>query len=126
VIRFWEILFLLEVIGITRVHANMFYNNIKIGNLFHAFWTVVYCIPLAILFFVYHYYWWLILAAAGVRFVFYNPILNGWRKMKFFYIHHEDNGSWWDDIELKFGKAYPYLWAVGVILFGVLQLNRFL
>lgn len=119
-IRLWQIAFLAVIIAITKIHADKFAANKPIGPLFHAIWTLIYFVPVA--FFAWRYCsWWLLIAGIIERFVFYNPVLNIWRGEKFFYIHSGKNGSWWDDLELKWAKYYPYLWMVGFVGFIVIQ-----
>jgi hypothetical protein len=119
-IRLFQILFLILIIVITDIHARRFKANKPIGPLFHLTWGMVYAFPAA--FFAWQLgSWWLVWAGAVERFVFYNPVLNIWRTEKFFYIHSGKNGSWWDDLELLWSRAYPWIWALAALAFIILQ-----
>jgi len=83
-IRLYEILALIAIIGITSVHAHIFNENRKIGPWFHFLWAAVYFIPCGVIAYLTGSYW---LAGAFIleRAVFYNPILNLIRQRPFFY-----------------------------------------
>src|SRR4051812_49367455 len=106
----YELLMLLVIVGITKIHADRFAHNRYVSPTFHFLWAAVYLLPCLVIA-VLSASVWLLIALLMVRFVFYNVILNVWRTRPFFYIHSGVNGSWWDDIELKWSGAYPYLWA---------------
>lgn len=121
-IRLFEILFLVLIIVITWIHAKRFAQNKPIGPWFHFVWGCVYFIP--VIFFAWQLHsWWLAGAATLERFVFYNPILNYQRipRMNWFYIHSGKNGSWWDDLELLWAKAYPWAWGLAALGFIIIQ-----
>lgn len=115
-----QIPMLAVIITITLIHAKRFAENKAIGVWFHFTWGCVYFIPAAFLCWQMGSYW---LAGAFCleRFVFYNFILNIIRKEKFFYLHAGVNGSWWDDLELLWVKAYPWFWAASVLGFIAIQ-----
>ena len=123
-IRLWEIAFLGLIIGITKIHADKFAANKPISPLFHAMWTLIYFVPGTFLAWRYSS-WWLVAACILERFVFYNVVLNiwrfGWNAKKFFYIHSGENGSVWDDLELKWASFYPFAWGIGMLGFIIIQ-----
>lgn len=120
VIRYWEILFLGLIIAITAIHTERFEEPRPVGPLFHFLWAMAYFIPVGLIAWANGSYW---LGVAGVllRFVAYNPILNAMRHKSWLYLNSGKNGSWWDEIELFWGKAYPVLWWMGAAGFIIIQ-----
>ncbi len=119
-IRLYEIAAFGLIIGITDLHAEKFAANKPVGPLFHTLWALIYLVPCAVIAAL-NSSWWLMVAFTLERFVFYNLILNIWRTKPFFYIHSGLNGSWWDDLELKWSGVYPYAWGVGLL--GLIIVN---
>lgn len=119
-IRLWQILFIVLIIGIAKYHANLFQKNKPIGPLFHAIWAAIYfVIPAGLSWYLHS--WWLIGAAVLLRFVAYNPILNTIRKKNWFYLHSGDNGSLWDDFENAWAETYVWIWSICLLGFVAYQ-----
>lgn len=118
-----EIMFLAPIIATASYHAHRFNNHVKTGQLFHMLWSLVF--GALIVFMCWLMYWNYILAAALVleRFVFFNPLLNFFRRPRkpFFYINSEKNGSWLDRV---LTKVYKPVWVAG--LAGLIILQFFL
>lgn len=106
------------ILIICRIHASLFYHNRPVGPLFHSVFALVYIIP-AVYVSVFVYHDILLLIEFGLlRFMLYNPALNEMRRKPFFYLSvNSENPSWWDRIEIKWGKAYPYVWALSLVLY---------
>jgi hypothetical protein len=116
-----EIPVLLLIIAICYYHRYRFKNNLPTGPLFHFFWSGLYFL-LAFAYALIRYHSWALVGVFTLeRFVFYNTILNVIRKEKFFYLHAGKNGSWWDDLELGWAKAYPWIWAASALTFLIIQ-----
>lgn len=121
-IRLYEILFIFLIFFITTLHKDRFKKNIKVGSLFHTVWAVIYFIPAVVLYFVYHS-WELCAAIAAMRFCFYNPILNELRGEDWFYLSvNSENPSWWDRVEIGWGKAYPFVCIISYGIFLLINL----
>ena len=111
-IRLWEIAALGLIIGTCVIHAHRFAANKSVGPLFHTIWAVIYFAPLLLISW-FEASWVLALAFVIERFFFYNPVLNLIRHRPFFYLSvKSDHPSWWDELEIKWRAAYPYVWAL--------------
>lgn len=120
-----EIIFFLLIFGITEYHAQRFKDNKTTGPLFHIFWAALYFIPAGYVSFVMFQGWWLPVALCLERFVLYNFLLNLIRYKPFFYLSIQSkNSSWWDKIEIGWGKAYPYVWIVSAAALAALQFMK--
>lgn len=120
-IRLLEIPALILIVGITYWHSRLFAKNRKVSPLFHTLWAAVYIAPVIVEAIRYQS-WWLFIALTLERFVFYNPILNKWRGKFFFYLSVNSlNPSLWDRLELRWVKAYPYVWVASFIGFIAIQ-----
>jgi hypothetical protein len=97
------------------IHAIRFQDNIPITAAFHGFWLAVYC-ALCVGLIIISPSWWLAIALVTLRAVLYNQILNGFRGLKWFYIHGEsEHGSWFDRQLERIGIFYPILWCLSVV-----------
>ncbi len=119
----YEAIFLLFIISIAIYHAKRFAKNIPTGKWFHFLWACFFGFIIAVM-------WWLsgknwLLAGSLVieRFVFFNPVLNYFRKPQraFFYLGAGKNAGWQDRLLSLMRKAYPFIWGACLIGFIILQ-----
>lgn len=115
--RILQIPIFIAIFLIAYIHADRFNRNIPIGPAFHFMWGAAYAILAGFIAWRYHS-WMLLIAFAFERFVLYNPLLNYQRtpQKSFFYLGTSPiNRSWWDDLELIWAKAYPWIWGTGLL-----------
>lgn len=115
-----EILFLIPIVAVAIYHAKRFAANKPTSNWFHFLWACFFGLIIAGMWLLMHKDWLFAGSLVVERFVFFNPVLNYFRKPRqaFFYVHSEKNGSWIDRI-LK--KVYAPVWIVSAVGFIVLQ-----
>jgi type IV secretory pathway TrbD component len=112
--------FLCLILVTSLVHKRLYDDNYKIPLDFHAAWASLYILPMIVIFVI---YWlmdrfmtglWVVGLVALERFSLYNPILNLMRHKSFFYlsVQSKTDPSFWDGLELKYKKYYPYVWLL--------------
>lgn len=116
-----EALCLAPIIVIAHYHAGRFNRQLKTSKWFHFLWACVFGALIV-------FFWWIshkdyIFAGALVlqHFIFFNPLLNFFRKPRkaFFYISNAGpNPSWWDGV---LDKVYMPIWCVSVSGFITIQ-----
>lgn len=112
------------IVYITWLHMKRFKANIQIDAWWHLRWGFAYGVPAAAISWWGHS-WQLAVAFLIERFLFYDQILNLWRKEKFFYIVATNSKpGMWDKIKMWLGPTYPFVWGLFVIGYIAFQFNK--
>ena len=112
--------FLCLIMVTAIIHKKLYDDNYKIPMDFHAAWASLYIIPMIVIMGI---YWimdrwltglWIIGLVSLERFSVYNIVLNRMRGKPMFYlsVQSKTDPSFWDGMELKYKKYYPYIWAI--------------
>ena len=119
--KLWQIPLFGLIVLITWIHKKRFVANIPIDGWWHLRWGFVYGVP-AIAIAWWQHSWQLGVLFAIERFIFYDQVLNIWRKEKFFYIVATNSKpGFWDKIKLGMGVFYPYIWGLIFVVYIYLQ-----
>ena len=115
-----EAAFILLIFLIARYQASQFNKGLSIS---HWLWALIFGAIMAGCWLAGDRGIWFAVALILEHFIFFAPILNYLRvdRKLFFYVHSGKGGSWFDEIMLDLGGAYPVIWIASVALFIFLQ-----
>jgi hypothetical protein len=119
----FEIIFLCAILGIADIQAGIIARGQAIQ---HLWWGLLFALLIAGAWWLEERDYWFAGALVLEHFVFFSPALNLCRKPResFFYIHSDPkNGSIWDRLLKPVEKYYPFIWAAGLIVFGLVQIK---
>ena len=105
------------IVIVTAIHAKWYSENKPIAWWWHPVWVIPF---VAVIAYYYLHYHNLVqcLIMSEERLIFYNVILNLFRKEPFFYLDGEStNGSWWDKELEKLNGLWAYIWAFLTLVF---------
>lgn len=115
-----EALFLAPIIVVAKYQADRFAKNKPNSKWFHILWAAAFGGAIGIMWLIADKDYLFACALIVERFVFFNPILNYFRKprMPFFYVSNTVNPSWWDG---ALDKVYIPAWIIGTAGFIIIQ-----
>lgn len=105
------------IVIVTAIHAKWYADNKAIAWWWHPVWVIPF-IGVIVWYYLHYHNIVHTLVLSEERLIFYNVILNAFRKKPFFYLDGESaNGSWWDTELEKLNGLWAYIWAFLTLVF---------
>lgn len=114
-----QVVFVFFNILMAKYDADKIRKNIREGKtdkLNHIIRSIIYCIPAAVAMIISV---WLFFSLILIRVFVFNPALNAYRRLPFFYV---GKGSGASVLDRLWGTKYPWVFACSIFLFIIIEI----